>query len=80
MIPNVIVGGIDYGKTTTDESWNRRVDFWAVVGRMKISDLAGLEADLHAALLHLERLEKMLKDVMDEVEFQLDFDFPRSKM
>ena len=47
---------------------------------MKISDLAGLEADLQAALLQLERLEKMLKDVIEEVEFQLDFDFPRYKM
>ena len=46
---------------------------------MKISDLAGLEADIQAALIHLERLEKMLKDVIDEVEFQLDFDFPYSK-
>ena len=47
---------------------------------MKISDLDGLDADIQAVLLHLERLEQMLKDVIDEVEFQLDFDFPRSKM
>ena len=47
---------------------------------MKISDLAGIEADLHAALLHLERLDKMFRDFIEEVEFQLDFYFPRSKM
>lgn len=47
---------------------------------MKISDLAGLEADIQAALIHLEKLERLLKDVIDELEYQVDFDFPRYKM
>lgn len=48
--------------------------------RLKLSDIAGLEADLQAALMQLERLEKMLNDMIEEIEFQLEFDFPRSKM